>query len=332
MSFTGGASQVVSDVFNLLWDMAQSRTLEAQNQSRTAIQVADAWRPVNVPTVSANLSLPQKPDIGLDPTEAVREYDSIRQALEASFGGKLEEFLDLYFPQQATYSKAMDWLDRSLDGGTGIDPAIERQIWERERTRTLNEVARTESDAAATWANRGFSMPPGMLTGQMQQIRLDAQRRLSEQSREIAVKSYDTGVENARLAVRLVLDSAQTALNAANEYIKTLMLGPQLASELALSQVDARVKLAQSLTSLYAAEVSAADPAVRLAIAQGDLTMRGVEADSRAATAALESRVRAALAYAEMLGAQAAAGLNALNASASISGQDSTVRNIDTVD
>jgi hypothetical protein len=144
------------------------------------------------------------------------------------------------------------------------------------------------------------------------------------------LKSFDTGVENARIAVRAVLDSAQTALNAANEYIKTLMLGPQLASELALSQVDARVKLAQSLTSLYAAEVSAADPAVRLAIAQGDLRMRGVEADSRAATAALESRVRAAMAYAEMLGAQAAAGLNALNASASISGNDSTVRNIDT--
>ena len=72
------------------------------------------------------------------------------------------------------------------------------------------------------------------------------------------------------------------------------------------------------------------DPAVRLAIAQGDLTMRGVEADSRASTAALESRVRAAIAYAEMLGAQAAAGLNALNANASISGSDSTVRNVDT--
>jgi len=329
MSFTGGASQVVSDVFNLLWDMAQSRTLEAQNQSRSAIQVADAWAPVVVPQITGSVALPQKPDIGLDPSEAVREYDAIRQALEVSFGTKLEDFLTLYFPQQATYTKAMDWLDRAIDGGVGIDPAIERQIWERDRARVALDALSAENEAAATWANRGFSMPPGMLTGQIHQIRLDAQRRLAEQSREVAVKSFDTGVENARIAVRAVLDSAQTALNAANEYIKTLMLGPQLASELALSQVDARVKLAQSLTSLYAAEVSAADPAVRLAIAQGDLRMRGVEADSRAATAALESRVRAAMAYAEMLGAQAAAGLNALNASASISGSDTTVRNLD---
>lgn len=330
MSFTGGASQVVSDVFNLLWDMAQSRTLEAQNQSRAAMQVADSWRPVNVPQVGGSVALPQKPDIGLDPTETVRQYDAIRLALEAAFGNKLDEFLALYFPRQSTYNKAMDWLDSAVEGGVGINPAIERQIWERDRTRIMNEAARTEQEALTTWANRGFSLPPGALVGAMHQTRLDAQRRLAEASREVAIKQFDAGLENARLAVRTIIDTSQTALSAANEYLKTLMLGPQLASELALSQTNARVKLAEALTSLYSAEVSAADPAVRLAIAQGDLTMRGVEADSRASTAALESRVRAAIAYAEMLGAQAAAGLNALNANASISGSDSTVRNVDT--
>lgn len=75
--------------------------------------------------------------------------------------------------------------------------------------------------------------------------------------------------------------------------------------------------------------MSAAEPAIRLAIAQGDMDMRGMEANAKGEMIALESRVRAAMTFAEMLGAQAAAGLNALNASASISGSDSTNRSIE---
>ena len=86
----------------------------------------------------------------------------------------------------------------------------------------------------------------------------------------------------------------------------------------------------QSLTSLYAAEIGALDPVVKLAVAQGDINMRGMEANARGEMIAIESRVRAATSFAEMLGAQAAAGLNALNASASISGSssDSTTRTL----
>ncbi|WP_374257896.1 hypothetical protein, partial [Aquabacterium sp.] len=155
------------------------------------------------------------------------------------------------------------------------------------------------------------------------------QSKLSEQSRDIAIKKFDTGVENARFAAKTVIETTQTALAAANEYIRTVMLGPQIASQLAVASVDARMKMVQAMTSLYAAEVSAAEPAVRAAIAQGDLTMRGYETNSRNQVAALDARVRAAVSYAEMLGAQAAAGLNALNASAQISGSDHTQRNVD---
>lgn len=329
MSFTGGASAVVSEVFDKMWMIATTRTNLADDAVNRVIDETSGWTPVTAPAMSRSVALPERPDFDLDAGEASRLYDSVRAALEASLSGKLEQFLQTYFPSQAAYQRAMQWLEKATQGGAGIDPGIERQLWERDRARILAESSRAESEASATWANRGFPLPPGVLAGQVHQIRLDAQKKLSEQSRDIAIKRFDAGLENARFAVKTIIDSSQTALNAANEYIKTLMLGPQLASQMALSQVDAKVKMAQSMTSLYSAEVAAADPAVRLAIAQGDLDMRGVEANARTGLAALEARVRAATAFAEMLGAQAAAGLNALNAGASISGSDSTQRNIE---
>lgn len=329
MAFTGGAPQVVADVFDRMWFMAQTRTELVDAAITRAVAETDGWTPITAPRLDEELDIPQKPEIDFDPNQAGNLYDSIRSALETTIEGKLDQFLTTYFPSPAAYSKAMAWLENAVDGGVGIDPVIERQLWERDRARVLNESARAESEAAINWANRGFPLPPGALTGQVHQIRLDAQKKLSEQSRDIAIKRFDAGLENAKFAVKTIIDASQTALNAASDYIKTVMMGPQLASELALSQVDAKIKVVQALTTLYAAEVGALDPVVKLAVAQGDMDMRGMETNARGEMTALEARVRAAVAYAEMLGAQAAAGLNALNASAQISGSDSTNTNIE---
>lgn len=326
MAFEGGAPAVVSAVFDRMWSIAQSRTGLADAAVQRAVAETEGWTPITPPQLDETLDIPQKPEIDFDPNQAGNLYDSIRGALEATIEGKIDEFLTTYFPSPAAYSKAMAWLEKATDGGTGIDPVIERQLWERDRTRILNESARAESEAAINWANRGFPLPPGALTGQVHQIRLDAQKKLSEQSRDIAIKRFDAGLENAKFAVKTIIDTAQTALAAASDYIKTIMMGPQLASQLALSQVDAKVKMVQAMTSLYGAEVAALDPVVKLAVTQADIDMRGMEANARGEMTALESRVRAAVGFAEMLGAQAAAGLNALNASASISGSDSTNR------
>ena len=85
------------------------------------------------------------------------------------------------------------------------------------------------------------------------------------------------------------------------------------------------MRIATALTSLYGAEVSAQEPRVRMILGQADIKTRIGEANLRASTGALEARVRAAMEYAQMLGNQAAAGLNALHGGASISGSDSSV-------
>lgn len=315
--------EIVESVFDNMWSKANSRTDLADAAVNRAIAETGGWTPISAPNIAGGVNAPEKPTIGFDPNDAQNLYDSVRQALETSIQDKLTHFLDTYFPPSAAYQKAMQWLESATQGGTGINPAIEQQLWERDRARILTEASRAENEAGATWANRGFPLPPGALTGQVHQIRIEAQKKLAEQSRDIAIKRFDAGLENARFAVKTIIDTSQTALSAASDYIKTIMMGPQLASELALSQVETKVKMAQAMTSLYSAEVSAAEPAIRLAIAQGDMDMRGMEANAKGEMIAMESRVRAAVSYAEMLGAQAAAGLNALNASASIGGSQS---------
>lgn len=333
MSFEGGASAVVSEVFSKIWGAATDRRDEAEAAVQSAIAEARPTPRMQDVDVVGDYDLPTKPQIdGLEPGEMQALYDSVRLALEAALDGKLQQFLEDFFPDGNYYSRALDWLERTLtDGGSGINAEVERQLWERDRARVMGETARLEDEAAATWAARRFPLPPGALTGQINQIRLEAARQLAAQSRDVAIKAWEAELENTRLAVQQVLDLRVKAVAAAGDYIKTLMLGPQLASELAMSQVDARIKIAQALTSLYASEVQAQEPAVRMVLSRADIKARVGEANLRAEMSALEARVQAAMAYAQMLGNMAAAGVNGLSAQASISGSDTTQRVVEGV-
>ena len=162
---------------------------------------------------------------------------------------------------------------------------------------------------------------------QIRQIDREASKELSKQSRDIAVKSFDTEVENVRFAVKELLDLRTKALGAALDYIRTLMLGPETAMKLATDLSTLQYELMRALTAMYTAQVSALSPQVQLLIADAELRQKAEKANLDSELAMIDARVRAALAAAQMLGTQAAAGINAIGARASISGNDSSTLN-----
>lgn len=318
----GGPALMVPEIFNGVWDASISKTEAARDAVNAAIREARVVPRMAQVGVDSPYRLPARPTVDqFDASEGRNLYETIRQTLEAAISDKLDTFLLTYFPSGSYYDKAISWIDRTLStGGTGIDPAVEQQMWERGRARINEDSIRAEREAMATWADRRFPLPPGALTNQVGLIRIDAGRKMADQSREIAVKSFEAELENIRFAVQNALSARTAAISAAGDYIKTIMMGPQIASDLAMAQVNARVQIAQALTQMYATEAAAQEPLARLAISEAEIQARIGEANLRAESASQESRVRAALEFASMLGTQAAAALNALSASAQISG------------
>ena len=49
MAFTGGAPQVVADVFDRMWMMAQSRTELADAAINRAVAETEGWTPLTAP-------------------------------------------------------------------------------------------------------------------------------------------------------------------------------------------------------------------------------------------------------------------------------------------
>lgn len=325
---TGGAGApvIVSQIVNANWANAILLLNRAAALMDGAVDIADPAPQMEIPQLDLTYDPAEKPELpDFDPNDGTSIYNDARAEIDTLLTDGFTDFLTKYFPDGAYYTAALSWLERAInDGGTGISTAVETQLWERGRTRLAGEALRAENDAMQAFANRGFPLPPGALVHQVGLIHQDRRDKLAEQSRDISIKSFETEIENVRFAVKTAVDLRLSALAAAGDYIKALILGPQTAADLTRTLTAVRTEFARSLVAMYQAETAALDPRVRLSIADAEIKSAGAQANLRASSSAIEDRARAALAYAQSVAAAASASLNGINASASISGSDSS--------
>lgn len=278
------------------------------------------------PTLDTSYLPPLLPTlVDNNPADAKALYDDTRLELQALTEGGYVTFLETYFPDEPFYPAALEWLRKALvDGGTGVNPAVEAQLFERGRVRLDMEAQRAEETAIQTYAGRGFPLPPGPMLHAQLLIRQDYRDKLAEQSRDITIEAWRAELETIKFAVQQAIDLRLKAIAAAGEYVRVLLEGPKTAMQLATAMVNLRSDFNRNVVQFYTAQVQASEPRVRLAIADADLKSRAGEANLRSRQSSIESRSRLAQASAQMVATAAAASLNGINASASISGSDST--------
>ena len=321
--FSGGPAKVVDSVMTKMWATAQQNSNMAQQVSTQALSLANgALNIAQVPQISVRS--PGTPYLPPDADQSDKAEERFRSLFPEIYDRLLRGFTDFisqYFPPPHCHEAALRWCCRAInEGGTGIRASVERQMWERDRARIGREFERQQQAAAAEWAAKGYPMPPGALAAQVAQMRVEAARELSASSREIAIKSFETEIENIRFAVQQLLDWRKAALDAAIRYISALAASADAAAKVATAVSQMKHNLANALVQLYAAEVHASEVEARAAMHHAELTQRNEKIKADVFSAMVDARVKVAMANAQMLGTQAAAGLNAMNVGASISG------------
>lgn len=323
---TGGAGApvMVANIVNAMWNNAQAKYLDAKTEINAAKLLSDPAPQMNAPALDMSYVPPLPPNlIPQDPNEIMGFYESEQAALYAMITSNFSSFINQYFPHPEYFDNAYAWCNNAImNGGSGISTVQENALWQRDRARVLSDSARAEDEATYQWASKRWSRPPGALDNQISEIRLDANRKLAESSRTTAIKQFDAELENVRFAVKEVIDQRQVALNAAGDYIKTLMLGPQTAMQLATGVAGLRTAFANSLTALYTAEVKALEPRIQLQITDAQLKLQAAQTNVQSLINSIEQKVKAALMAAQTAAQMASAGINGVNAQSSVSGQD----------
>lgn len=371
-----GASEQVNAVFTYAYAQAALKSSEANEAYAKAMAIVGKAPPIvkatpAMPVVIPNALVPSQPGVNSGVVAAgsgvnnviLDRYGPVAAEVEQMLKDEFSTFLQTYFPLDPTsLEAATEWINTALTvGGSGINANVETQLWNRDRARILEDLSRAQDEAITGWAARRFPVPPGAATYQVLQLQRDAAVKIADVSREQAVKSFQTEIENVRLAVGRALELRTSAVGAAGEYIKILAVGPQTDASYSASLASASAALENvaasyygSFTSAQASLESSANSArasmfgstssaaasmfgsqiegsginSRIAIANAESQTRVNELTAKLTVELLTAQVQAAIAAAHAAGTQAAAALNALHAQASISGNDSTVINV----
>ena len=321
------AEALVESIINQALSTAAEKSALATgyaNQAVTASRGFASFSPQQVVFSPTNVEPPvniPKNAAGVDGALYGSTYDQIITDLSGKFAG----FFSEYFPNECDYlQEAQAKLCDMLDGGTGIPAHVESQIWQRDRTRVLEDVGRARDDVLATFASRGFPLPPGAAAHTMRLAEVDANNKIAQQSRDVAIKHVEILIENIKFAIQQVLDYRIKGIQAAGDYIRVLALGPEIAMKLATSAAGAQAQLISAASQYYRNRIAVEELKLDVAKFNADARNEAGMNDVREFSNRLRARVETLSAAARAMGDQGASALNAIHASAQIAVQGET--------
>lgn len=249
-------------------------------------------------------------------------YTQIKNDLVAQFAN----FFATYFPNECDYLGAAEqWICDAIAGtGIGIPSAIEDQIWQRDRSRVLTESSRVEDDLLVKWSSKGYALPPGAAIWGAYKIDAEAQNKISQQSRDVAIKTIEIKIENAKFAVQQAIQLRIGAVQAAAAYINALAKAADVGIQFSQQSVDAQSNLINAATNYYRARVAVEEIKYNVKAENARMDLEAQKADVAAFMQRAGNASQAALGAAQAAGAMGAAALNALHSQATLSSIENT--------
>lgn len=190
--------------------------------------------------------------------DSLLTYDAQLNNLIGLLSGQLAGYFNTYYPLQSdAFDEATTWLLNTItNGGTGIPADVEAQLWNRERDRHLKDGARLEASMVSGYSARGFDTSQPDMIYNLNQIKFEQHGKIGIASTTIAGKQADIKIETIKFAIGAALDSRFKAMNAASDYIRSLMTAPDSASRLASLNTDAKAKMMAATSDMYRARLS----------------------------------------------------------------------------
>lgn len=323
---TSEYARMAANIINATWDQANVKAAAFENKVGL-VDGALIGTPVTpISTVPTDATGVSEPSITI-PTDAnaadiLSAFDTKYGELIGMLSIKFTDFLTEYFPgEAAVYGKAETWVSNALSNSDyGIPAAVAAQLLTDEKSRAYAEAAVLSDAVLETYAARRFPLPPGASAGAVLQITQKAQDSISEAGRKLMMAYID----NLRYAVDKALSMRQLALGSAEEYIKSLMSGPALASQIVTSAYDGQSKLISAVSSFYNARIDAKKLVKQAEQFNAQTALTVAEKNQAVELALVEERIKSLMTEASALAQMVSSLFNNLHTGATLSSSNSS--------
>lgn len=312
---------------NAAWKKAQQVASNAETKTSSmfdkALGEAGAAKYMNPAVMNFGVNV-EEPDVLIPRVAEAASIENFQHwwagAID-TLADQFANFIDQYFPNECGYLQAAQrWIcDTIQNGGTGINPIVEQQIWARDRSRVLADARSQEAELIDGFAARRYPIPPGAAVGAVMKLRAEAAGKIAQASRDVAIKQAEIEIENTKFAVEKAIDLYSSAMGAAGDYIKSLVSSSGNMSQLLPSVTDSQSRLIGAAADYYRARIQVEDLRLKAAMPNGEWRQQANVKNVDNEMQAMRNRVDAAIEAAKAMAQQASAALNAMHASASMS-------------
>lgn len=219
--------------------------------------------------------------------------------------------------------------DGIITGGTatvpyGVPIIIENAITDRMIGKIDNEVLRDEEEAAATYAARGFPLPPGMMAKRIKEVHDKAQSSKADAIKDVAIDQAKRAFDASQNYIKQFQDLQTATATAFNTYLRTAISARAGASDDVKALINSVSALQDSIVKLYGYTMDERQVLLRQAVAEGQLGNQflGLEIDSF--TKHVEASAGTTMAAAQAMGNIAASAVSSQNSMSRISADSST--------
>lgn len=212
------------------------------------------------PTLAA-VALPEVPSYTLPTFDENFEYLEVDLAVA-----------DFTFSENLYTSTLMDSLKVKLlndlvNGGYGIETADEAGLWNRAREREQMALDANLQDIGRQAAARGFTLPPGAYFAQIEAARQTALQKMSDLSRDIALKRADMYVENRKFTIQESRELEQLLSNIYGFYMERALKAATATVELGVSLYNARIAQLNARLEVYKTKAVVYETQLKAALA-----------------------------------------------------------------
>jgi hypothetical protein len=176
-------------------------------------------------------------------------------------------------------SETFDKIRSLWSGGSGIPAAVELAMVERAQSREDMAYARDLDNVSTEFSKRGFTMPPGMMSARIDQMKQDLNLKKQGLNRELTIEFVKTQVENIRFAVTQSIAGEQVMVSIFLNMAQRMFEAAKFQIETQIQMYNAQVSLFNATTQAYGVRAQVFGELVRAELAKIEVFKAEVEAE-----------------------------------------------------
>ena len=190
--------------------------------------------------------------------DSTLSYEANLEKIINLLSDQLADFFNKYYPLDAdAFDEATAWLVNVITNhGTGINTAVEAEIWQRGRDRVIADGKRIENQIVTGYLAKNYAMPAGAMLKKIDEARFAQLSETGKQATHISAKQVELELETIKFAIGKALDSRQMAMSAAADYIRAVASAPNTALDVANLINDAKAKMMSAAATWYNARLN----------------------------------------------------------------------------